>query len=384
VRAFRADHVWTPGGGLPDHTVVCADDGQILAVRPAQAGDGPAHRGMLAPGWINAHAHLELSHLRGRVPGGEGFLPWVRQLFGVGAPPADARQIALEGARRAARTGTAYWIDVSNAGDTAPLLREAGLHGVVHHEVLGFDLPTVPEVVAQLGRRTEHGIVVRSSPHAVFSTAPEVITACVHDVPSPPPATLHVGEAEAEGRFLRDGTGPHADLLDHLGRRWRGWTPPGTDVVTYLDGLGVLGPQLLLVHGVHVTPANLGRLAATRTTLVCCPRSNLHIGGQLPPMAQVVASGVPLALGTDSLASNDSLDVLQEAVVLAEAVPDVPHAVWLTALTHGGADAVGATGYGRLTPGTRPGVVWMKGMAQGLHFGQLEGVEVLVPPGGFP
>jgi cytosine/adenosine deaminase-related metal-dependent hydrolase len=113
---------------------------------------------------------------------------------------------------------------------------------------------------------------------------------------------------------------------------------------------------------VHASPADLARARAANATVVLCPRSNLHIGGRLPPVAAMHAAGARLALGTDSLASTPDLSLWRELAVLATHFPDLPAAVWLRAATLGGAEALGlgarAPGaLGALVPDTRPGVL---------------------------
>jgi cytosine/adenosine deaminase-related metal-dependent hydrolase len=119
----------------------------------------------------------------------------------------------------------------------------------------------------------------------------------------------------------------------------------------------LVGPGLLLVHGVHLSAGEVALLARRGATLALCLRSNLWIGGEGPPIDALRRAGVPLALGTDSLASNDDLSVLAEVVAWARHRPDLPRG-WLWRLaTVGGADALGASHLGRLAPGASPGVL---------------------------
>jgi cytosine/adenosine deaminase-related metal-dependent hydrolase len=122
----------------------------------------------------------------------------------------------------------------------------------------------------------------------------------------------------------------------------------------YLHGLGVLDRRALLVHAVLTRDADLDLIAGARVCL--CVRSNLHITGRLPDVPGLLARGIPLAVGTDSLASSPDLDPLAEAVALRRAFPDVPIAVWMRALTEGGADALGLP-LGRIAEGLAPGLL---------------------------
>lgn len=351
---LRTRRLWTPAGLASDLTVELGEDGSVRGVRAGRAGDGPAVDGLVVPGLINAHTHLELSHAP-QVPGGEGFVAWAGRVLRVPPAPVDPAPAA---ARHLRELGTACVHDVSGSGGTAPALRAAGLRGVVHHELLTLDARLLAGRIA-----TAHAygpgagpVVTRPSPHALLSTAGALVQACVASGPRQVPATIHVAETADELALLLHGTGPAADLLDHLGRDWRWWRPPGRGPVEHLDDLGVLGPRLLLVHGVHLDRAALRRAAARRAPLCVCARSNLHIGGRLPDVRCWLEEGGRLALGTDSLASSPDLDVLGELPVLGEAFPEVAAEVWLAAVTHGAAGALRADA-GRVEVGARPGLL---------------------------
>ena len=175
------------------------------------------------------------------------------------------------------------------------------------------------------------------------------------------PASIHLAEDVAELEFLMSGTGPFADFLDRIQRDWRWWRPPGQSPARYLDGLGLLGPDLLLVHGRYIAEEDLPLVAARQASICLCPRSNLHIGQQLPDVPAMVSAGVRLLLGTDSLASSPSVDVFEEAAVLVDAFPELDPRRWLRSLTADAADALRLSGVGRLLPGTAPGLILVEG-----------------------
>ncbi|MEZ4235474.1 MAG: amidohydrolase family protein [Myxococcota bacterium] len=331
---------------------VVLDGPTVRELRPRAAADGPAEPGLLLPGLVDAHLHLELGWAAGLVPGGEGLGPWVRRLLRLprpDAPPLDATPLV--------EAGTAVVCDIANGGHTAEALDAAGLAGVVQHELLGMRRAGLDERLALAERpdRRVGRLWVRPSPHAVYSTPEPLLRAAAR--PGAAPASIHLAEDPAEAQLLRDGTGPLADSMDAAGIDWRWWTPPGCTPAAWLDRLGLLGPDLLLVHAVHLTDDDRARIAAAGAPVCLCPRSNLHIGGVLPDVAALRAAGVALCLGTDSLASSPDLDVLGEIPPLARANPDVPVASWLALATSGGADALRRPRYGRLLAGTAPGVV---------------------------
>jgi hypothetical protein len=136
-----------------------------------------------------------------------------------------------------------------------------------------------------------------------------------------------------------------------------------------LDEAGLLDDRLALVHLVTARPADLDRVAARGAMAILCPRSNLHITGLLPPVAAMAERGIGLALGTDSLASNSDLDVLEEARLLARRFSSLPRALWMEALTAGGATVLGDPARGHLRVGA------------GVQVGASSLVTEDVPPG---
>jgi cytosine/adenosine deaminase-related metal-dependent hydrolase len=309
----------------------------------ARGSDVREHRGVILPGLINAHAHVELSHL-GAVAGGEGLVPWVRALLSVRAQGSGDEQAACGRvqAQRLASRGTVAVADISNDGRVAGELRVAGIELVDLHEHIA---------ACELRAPTRPGAV--GTAHATYTVgvpALKQLAAASGDRIR----SIHVEEDPAEAQYLVEGGGPLALLLAERGAEPMG-TPSGRRPVEHLDALGLLGPGTLLVHLTFATPSTL-ELAASRGVLaVLCPRSNLHITGRLPPFREVRAAGLRTALGTDSLASSPSLDVLGDVQVLARAGADP---AWLlAAATEVGALALELPHRGAIAPGRRPGLV---------------------------
>jgi cytosine/adenosine deaminase-related metal-dependent hydrolase len=376
---------------LHDRVVELDAQGTVLEVRGPRRGDPAPHEGLVVPGLVNAHTHLELSWLRAPhgVPAG-GFVPWGQSLFArLAEAPSQAER--LDAARTGVRTlrghGTALISDVGGALPMAPLLLDEGLSAVAGVELLGFDASGVEGLVARaetLGG-ISHGpscrVVERPCAHAPYSTAPQVIRAALGRRVGGAPASIHLAEDRDELELLATGGGRWATFLDDLGRDWRWWRAPGGSPVSYLAGLGVLGPQTLLVHGVHLDAADRALLAATGTPLVLCPRSNLHIGGELPDVPSLIEAGVPLALGTDSLGSCPDTDVLGEIPALCDAFPDIPTCTWLGLACEAGAHALCFSELGRVVPGARPGLLALGAELDDLRTGPPASRRWLVSPG---
>jgi cytosine/adenosine deaminase-related metal-dependent hydrolase len=379
MRLLRADWVVTGDGeAIADGVVALEADGTIADVGGAGEArfEGAAFervRGLLLPGLVNAHTHVELSALRGRVPGGGGFLPWVERLIGARLELDETEEAsAIEDAvAELRRFGTAAVGEVTNGlGAVAPLAR-AGIAGCVFHEVFGQDLARLRERVrgleAELAERVPSwpspDLAYAPAPHTLYTLHLEVARMIIAECRERGRRTsLHLLEHPAERRALEAGDGPAPAWLAERSRvapSELAW--PKRPVLDVAAELGALSPDVLLVHLTEARPDELARIAAAKSPVVLCPRSNLFIEGKLPPLLAVREAGIEPALGTDSLASNASLDVLAEAKALRDRFPSVPPRELVRMATWNGARALGLPRHGRLARGARPGVLAVEG-----------------------
>jgi cytosine/adenosine deaminase-related metal-dependent hydrolase len=264
---------------------------------------------------------------------------------------AEAEQAAATDAIGSMRaTGTVLVGDVSNTLSTPGLLAAGGLGGVVFHEVLGFHAADAPKLVADAGRRlSDAAVTIGGAPvpirlamaaHAPYSVSPALFRA-IASWALERPLTVHLGESPEEIEFLHDGRGPIRRMLEQLDVWDACWEPPMCGPVDYLWDLGYLRPGTLVVHGVHLAERELDQLRRVGAILVTCPRSNLWVGAGMPRVSHFYAAGVPVAIGTDSLASAASLNMFDELAELRRIAPDVAAASLLESATRVGAGALG-------------------------------------------
>lgn len=326
-RAWRPAWAWTPDGLVRAPEIAVDAGGRLV---PASGLPVEDRGGLLIPGMINAHTHLELGPVATtpRI----GLFNWVMQMR-AGGPPTAAQ--AGRGVYAAVKAGTAAIGEITNTGLSVAALTAAHMPARVFHEVFGIDLETPPP---------------GTTPHAPHTTHPNVIRAAA----TREAWSIHFDEDPEERAFLLDGTGVWPAYMRAVGRRMEAFAVPGLSPAAYLAGLGVLDRRALLVHATLTRDADLDLVAGARICL--CPRSNLHITGGLPDVPGILARGIPIAVGTDSLASTPDLDPLAEAVALRRAFPEVEPAIWLRALTEGGADALSLP-LGRLRVGEAPGLL---------------------------
>lgn len=343
---------------------VAVEAGRIVGVGDAAtappAGAAPRHLGdaVLLPGLVNAHCHLELSWLAGRVPAADGFVGWVRAL--VAQRLAERAESAREAARAAIAalkaSGTVAVGDVSNTLGHLDLLAASGLRAVVFHELLAWDPGRAETAVAAARTRlaavnpwlAERHVEVRLAAHAPHSTSAALLRALRA---AGGPASIHLAESAEERRFLESGGGEWAAFLAERGLGAVAFAPPGCSPVAYLEALGVLHPGLVAAHCVQLDAADVERLARAGTHVALCPRSNRFLGVGLAPVPRLHEAGVALCLGTDSLASAPDLELGAEMAALREAHPTLPAEAIVRMATRGGARALGLFELGTLAPG---------------------------------
>lgn len=334
------------------------------ASTPAPAREIDLGEVVLLPALVNAHTHLELSHLRGRVPPASNFLAWVKTMLAArqSGPPATDAEIGAA-LTEAERTGTGAIGDIGNTLVAVPALRASGLDAWHFHEVLGFrggnGAAKAQEAWQQADARSAAGAAeggrVRCgvAPHAPYSTAPDLIAGVVSALDAAPDrrSSLHLAESAEELQLLADGTGPWRTLLETFGTWDPSWHVPACSPVRYLEDIGALHPRLLIVHATQATADDLRRLAASQATLVLCARSNAWVGAGVPPVADAFAAGCRIAIGTDSLASVANLNLFHELAALRAIAPSVPARALLHAATRGGAESLGFGHLGGIAAG---------------------------------
>jgi cytosine/adenosine deaminase-related metal-dependent hydrolase len=267
--------------------------------------------------------------------------------------------------------------DVVTDFEVRDVLHDLGVPGVAYLELIGVDdddwRSGVGErlMVAVESAPTSDVTSVGISPHAPYSVDEPVLTAMadlarhlgvrIH---------IHVGESDAEDEYYRSGTGALAERVRVVATRKvgileRGGTGMGTGALT--EALGLLGPTCHIAHGVYLGAEGRAIMAANRTVVALCPRSNLTVGIDPPPVADYLAEDVPFAIGTDSLGSTPSLDLMADVALLRRLAvdggyrrPDLDRRL-LAAATLGGAAAIGLDHrIGSLEPGKRADLAWFE------------------------
>ncbi|MGZ3474871.1 MAG: amidohydrolase family protein [Polyangiales bacterium] len=364
TRTFRADAVLVGDGTMIRDGAVVMDGERVIEVGTGASLGGERVRGVLMPGLVNAHTHLELSGLRGKTPTGGGFGPWLAALQKARSEELEEeRDEAIDrGVASMLEAGVVAVGEVTNTLVAWPRLARR-FRGVVWHEVFSLDRTRGLAQVAGLAAQRDAidpGLGTMRwvpTPHALYSTHPDVVRALMQLGEGP--RSIHLAEHAAERAFLAEGRGPIAEFYASRGLDFSAFPVPHKDPLSAARELDLVRAGVALVH---LADARADELAGVEKAIaILCPRSNLHIETRLPPLPTLRAAGIPIALGTDSLASSPSLDPLAEARALADRFPDVPASFLISAATHGGARALGLDDMGLLAKGFAPGLLLVEG-----------------------
>lgn len=359
---------------------VAVADGRILAVGLAQElvkefpGELLDHgEGVILPGLVNAHVHLEFTALHARIPRQENLGAWLEAAMSrfANLSSVEIREGVKQGIDELWRFGTALAAEVSNTGQSFALLAQSPLAFHYFYECLGFHLAADRPLEVDFPLFGEAWVL--EEPHfSAAAHAPYSVSASLFgrvqgwNRERGRLSAVHLAESREEVEFINRGEGFFKDFLKKLGR-WRpDFQPPGCSPVQYLEGLGFLKPDLLAAHGVWVEDRDLDLLARRGVRVVLCPRSNIYTGAGFPDLPRLAGAYVNLALGTDSLASNEDLNLFGEMLALHERYPDFPLQRLLFLATLGGARALRREpDFGSLEAGKRAALLFVPVSSQG-------------------
>jgi len=363
---IRARFVVPVDGPPIENGALVIHDGIIQAVGSAERlHDTPVigyGESVVCPGFVNAHTHLELSHLAGKLSPCAGFTTWVKQLVQLlrANPPTQeqVRQTLQSAIRSLVRNGVTTVGDITrHPGWTRPVLAQSPLRAVSFGEVIA-----VGPLREQLAHRLEASISnshatdrMRTgiSPHTPYTVEPMGLRMCgVAASEFSAPLCIHLAETAEESLYTQFGTGALVDLLRDIGA-WDEDVPiSGRSPVDLASACGVLGPRTVIAHANFVNDVDLTTLANCDASVAYCPRTHSAFGHPPHLFRKMLGLGINVCIGTDSLASNPSLSVLEELRHLRHMHPGFLTNELLAMGTIRGAKALG---FGELTGTLAPG-----------------------------
>jgi aminodeoxyfutalosine deaminase len=372
-RKFTANNIFTGHTMLPAGNVLITDNKGVVVdiVSLTDAGEDLAQfNGILCPGFINAHCHLELSHLKGNIPEKTGLVDFVFKVITQRDFATEDILTAIEAAEQEMlQTGIVAVGDICNTPIT---IRQKAKKRLCYHnfiEVAGFvpasaqDRFDKANAILEQYRPTINDQRSTLSPHAPYSVSPQLFE-FINNATANNIVTIHNQETQAEDEFFKNRTGDFLHLYSKLGIDISFFNATGkSSLQSWLPYLNN-NQSLILVHNVTTTTADIEFIKRAtnnkpQTTNFClCPNANLYISNTLPDINMLMENNCNIVLGTDSLASNHQLDILEEIKTLQKNFSQLKLETILPWATINGARALKMdTTLGSFEKGKCPGVV---------------------------
>lgn len=344
-------------------------DGTIISVGPCAEGE-TVEAGALVPGFVNAHCHVELSHLHKKFRKGTGmagFIDQINELRDWAGREAKV-QLVQEWMDKMWADGVSAMADISNDDSSFDVKSTHKMYTRTFLEVFGSEPHMCEGVMAEvteLGRVADKaGIDAAPTPHSCYTMSPQLLSASAAAGLAKGYLSYHSQESQEEEDLLRSGSGAMYENRKRAGMS----TPPVTgesSLKYFLDRLADAKPapydeHVLLVHNVCLAQDDIDAAKKVMNNVywAVCPLSNIFIHNALPPIPLMRKNGLAITLGTDSLSSNDDLDMVKEMYCLHANFPEVPMSEILTwASLNGAAFLSKEKTLGSLSAGKKPGVV---------------------------
>ncbi len=364
---------------IPNGVIVVDEQGVIQAIDTAQQHDPSTleyYEGVLVPGFINAHCHLELSHLKGRVDTGTGLLPFLQQVVAL----RDVAQATIDEAIRQAdaamqQSGIVAVGDISNKTDTVPVKASSPIRYYTFVEMFDFMQDTWAEktfndyMQVYEAQATGNGNKKNVAPHAPYTVSPKLFALLRQVQATGSTVSIHNQETWHEDALFLRGEGDLPEFFQHFGIDMCTFQPTGQTSIHY--AMAHMKPECrtLFVHNTMTTPADIEAAhhwGGRNVFWVTCPNANLYIENKLPHYRYFLQADAQMCIGTDSLTSNWQLCILEEMKTISRYQSYVPFGKLIEWATLNGARALSFEDeLGSFEVGKRPGVNLITGIAQG-------------------
>lgn len=382
-RKFVADQLFTGSRLLAGQVLVTDDKGNVEAVIPVTGADSDIQtlRGIITPGFINAHCHLELSHLKGLIAPHTGMIDFLLGVMGRRFVAEQQVLQAIDAAETAMlQNGIVAVGDICNTAHTISQKQQQRLYYRNFIEATGFIAATARDRFNaavttweqfQAGKATAGNNTI--VPHAPYSVSADLFE-YIAGYPGNDLLTIHNQESADEEAFFKTGTGGFHRLYEALGLDIAFYRPQGKSSLQTCVPRFRPWQSLLLVHNVMTSEADLQFIQDREQQVLpqcywcLCPNANLYIGNGLPDVDLLRRYGAIIVLGTDSLASNHQLSILAEMNTLRQHYPAIPLEELLQWATLNGARALNIQEqFGSFEKGKKPGVLLVQNDFSGVE-----------------
>ena len=380
-RKFSADQLFNGYEILPAEKVLITDAaGKVLdIVNLADAGDGIQHfNGLLSPGFINCHCHIELSHMKALIPPHTGLVEFVQKVMTQRNASLEEKAQAMQDAEMEMyNNGIVAVGDICNTADSISLKQKSKLHWQNFVEVSGFvdavadkRFAAAKEIVETFKSQLPN-CKTTISPHAPYSVS-KTLFQLLNDATANELITIHNQESVEEDKLYQNKTGNFLNLYKNFGIDISSFTPTQKSSLQSWFPYFTNNQSMLLVHDTFTNNEDLALLKLSTinyqlsTSFCLCPNANLYIENELPAIEMFLANNIHIVMGTDSLASNHSLNVLEELKTLQHHFPSLSITTLLQFATSNGARALQMDEeLGAFEKGKKPGLVLIEKVEDG-------------------
>jgi cytosine/adenosine deaminase-related metal-dependent hydrolase len=296
-------------------------DGRIHSIRPQQPGDLHLTDTAILPGLVNSHTHLGYTALRNLFDD-LSFFPWIRKITETKyqkMTEADVVASTMLGIHECLSAGITTVADMSDMEPALKALADSPLRGIFYWEIFGVEKEQAEQAWTDLQKTyprlkkqyTTEKLRIGISPHAVYTVRPELYTrvsqmAFEQNIP----ISFHLAESKEEEQFIEHRAGVIQTFLE---KRASDWQILGNSSIAHAAETGIFKAKPLLAHAVQATSRDIDILQKFEVYIAHCPKSNSKFGHGIAPIMKFLGRGIPVSLGTDSAASNNRLDLFEEA-----------------------------------------------------------------------
>lgn len=365
MKKFKADYVFPVNTGPIKNGIVTVDNqGKILSVDTDDKG-GKVEKldGIICPGFINTHCHVELSHLKDKITPKKGLVSFIKEVQTKrNSAPEDIMAAAEKADEEMYRNGIVAVGDIANSNVTAPIKKGSKIHYHTFIEVFGFTPDKADELFSNAIALSQQfkGLSSSVTAHAPYSVSKDLfrhIGKLCEDQPNL--MSIHNQETEEENKLYRYKTGDFLDLYQSFNIDISSFKPQARNSIQCIIPLLSNKPNVLMVHNTYTNLKDIyfAKRFDRKIHWCFCPNANLYIEGRLPKVDLFIDQGFNITLGTDSLASNHKLCLLNEMRVLQDSFNDIDLERLIEWGTINGAKYLGIDAdKGSIEPGKTPGL----------------------------
>lgn len=376
IQKFSADYIFSENNKLTAGKVIVVDEmGKILSIDNTDDHDGASihfFNGLIVPGFINTHCHLELSHMKGKVDTGTGLLPFLKNVVSF----RDINQEIIDqsikdGDIEMYKNGIVAVGDISNKTDTSAVKSASRMDYYTFVEMFDFLQPSMTdETIHQYkqvmnGQSVDRFNKISYSPHAPYTVSPGLFKFINENNQPGETISIHNQETVSENELFKAGTGGFVDFYEGFGFSLDHFKHSAKSSIHYT--LENLKPEFktIFVHNTMTTKQDIQAAISWNPNCywATCPNANLYIENRLPDYKIFCDSNAKVTIGTDSLTSNWQLSVWEEIQTIRKYQSYLPLETLLTWATINGAEALGyEERLGSITIGKQPGLVHIENL----------------------